>query len=169
MILSRLKCVSTFVIVVTFSLFCFYSHPAAAFELKDSQGQIQSLDALKGKWVVVNFWATWCAPCVKEIPEIAEFAKAQGEKVRVIGIALDWYDDDKPTAAEEKKIKAAALKVGITYASVLGDDATEKIFGKQKGLPVTLIYNPAGKLVINKTGPISKQWLEDAVAGKAVK
>jgi thiol-disulfide isomerase/thioredoxin len=169
MTLSRLKYASALVIAVTFALFCFYSNPAAAFVVKDSQGQTQSLDALKGKWVVVNFWATWCAPCVKEIPEIAEFAKAQGEKVRVIGIALDWYDDDKPTAAEEKKIKAAALKVGITYASVLGDDATEKIFGKQKGLPVTLIYNPAGKLVISKTGPISKQWLEDAVAGKAVK
>jgi thiol-disulfide isomerase/thioredoxin len=169
MILCHLKRVSTLAIVATFSLFCCYSNSATAFVLKDSQGQIQSIDALKGKWVVVNFWATWCAPCVKEIPEIAEFAKTQGEKVRVIGIALDWYDDDKPTAAEEKKIKAAALKVGITYSSVLGDEATEKIFGKQKGLPVTLIYNPAGKLVISKTGPISKQWLEDAVAGKAVK
>ena len=145
------------------------ANTAHAFVLKDTQGQTQSLEALKGRWVVVNFWATWCAPCVKEIPEFAEFAKAQGDKVRVIGVALDWYDDDKPTAAEEKKIKAAAAKVGIIYASVLGDDVSEKFFGKVKGLPVTLVYDPAGKMVINKTGPVTKQWLEDAVAGKAVK
>ncbi len=160
--LSYLKFTAALIIAVA-------SNAANAFVLKDSQGQTQSLEALKGKWVVVNFWATWCAPCVKEIPEIAEFAKAQGDKTRVIGVALDWYNDDQPTAAEEKKIRAAATKFGITYVSVLGDDATEKIFGKQKGLPVTLVYNPAGKLVINKTGPITKQWLEDAVAGKVVK
>lgn len=164
--LSHLKFVTALFFAVSAG-FC--GTAANAFALKDSQGQLQRLEALKGKWVVVNFWATWCAPCVKEIPEIAEFAKSQGDKTRVIGIALDWYNDDQPTAAEEKKIRAAATKAGITYASVLGDDVTEKIFGKQKGLPVTLVYNPAGKLVVNKTGPISKQWLEDAVAGKVVK
>ncbi|MCY7387499.1 MAG: TlpA family protein disulfide reductase [Burkholderiales bacterium] len=141
---------------------------ADAFDLKDTAGQSQRLSDLKGKWVVVNFWATWCAPCVKEIPDIAEFAKDQGEKVRVVGIALDWVEGDKPTAADDRKIKAFAKKVGHTYPLVLGNAATEKFFGKVKGLPKTIIYAPDGKVVFEKTGPVTRQLLARVVAGEKI-
>jgi thiol-disulfide isomerase/thioredoxin len=140
-----------------------------AFELKDTTNQSQRLADFKGKWVVVNFWATWCAPCVKEIPEIAEFSTAQGEKVRVIGIALDWHDGDKPTDSEIGKIKAFAKKVGHSYPLVLGTEASEKIFGKVKGLPKTIIYSPEGKIVYEKTGPVTKALLGRVIAGESVK
>ena len=141
---------------------------ASAFDLKDTAGQPQRLADLKGKWVLVNFWATWCAPCVKEIPDIAEFAKEQGDKVRVVGIALDWVEGDKPTAADDRKIKAFAKKVGHSYPLVLGNDATEKYFGKVKGLPKTIIYGPDGKVAFEKTGPVTKQLLARVLAGEKV-
>ena len=149
-------------------VFAFAGSTASAFELKDTAGQPQRLAALKGKWVVVNFWATWCAPCVKEIPDIAEFAKGQGDKVRVLGIALDWFDGDKPTAADEGKIKAFAKKVGHSYPLILGNDASTKFFGKVKGLPTTIVYAPDGKVAFEKTGPVTKELLARIVAGEKI-
>ena len=146
-------------------LFCATS--AAAFDLKDTGGTAQRLSELKGKWVVVNFWATWCAPCVKEIPDIAAFATAQGNKVRVLGVALDW-DETGKRDADERKVKAFAKKVGLTYPLVLGTAASEKAFGKLKGLPTTIVYDPNGKIVFRKTGTVSEAQLNRVVAGEKV-
>jgi thiol-disulfide isomerase/thioredoxin len=131
-----------------------------AFELKDVTGQPHRLADMKGKWVVVNFWATWCAPCVKEIPDIAAFLKDHGGKVRVLGIALDWDD--------EKQVTAFARKIGHTYPLILGNDASEKVFGRAKGLPTTFVYDPAGKIAFKKTGTVTKQLLERIIRGEKV-
>ena len=138
---------------------------AYAFQLKDTSGSPQRLVDLKGKWVVVNFWATWCAPCVKEIPELAAFAIAQGDKVRLLGIAVDWDETGKPEA-DERKVKAFAKKIGHTYPLVLGTDASEKMFGKMKGLPTTIVYDPAGKMVYQKTGVVTSELLRRVMAGE---
>ncbi len=140
---------------------------AAGFELKDTAGNPQRLADLKGKWVVVNFWATWCAPCVKEIPDIAAFAKAQGDKVRVLGVALDW-DETGMREADEKKVKAFAKKVGLSYPLVLGDAASEKFFGRLKGLPTTIIYDPSGKVAYRKTGTVTQEVLNRVIAGEKI-
>lgn len=144
-----------------------FAASANAFDLKDTTGQTHRLADLKGKWVVVNFWATWCAPCVKEIPDFAAFAKAQGDKVRVIGIALDW-DETGKREADERKVKAFAKKVGLTYPLVLGDDKSEKVFGKMKGLPTTIIYDTKGKIVFQKTGVVTPEMLNRVIAGEKV-
>ncbi len=129
-----------------------------AFDLKDTSGTAQRLADLKGRWVVVNFWATWCAPCVKEIPDIAAFAKEQGDKVRVLGIALDWDN--------EKQVLAFARKVGHSYPLVLGTEASEKSFGKMKGLPTTIVYDPEGKVAYKKTGTVTRELLSRIVKGE---
>ena len=153
------------VFLVAFALLL--ANAAQAFDLKDTSGQPQRLADLKGKWVVVNFWATWCAPCVKEIPDIAAFAKEQGDKVRVIGVALDW-DETGKRDADENKVKSFAKKIGLTYPLVLGTDASEKTFGRLKGMPTTFVYDPAGKLVFQKTGSVTKEMLTKIVAGEKV-
>lgn len=140
---------------------------AFAFDLKDTTGQPQRLADLKGKWVVVNFWATWCAPCVKEIPDFAAFAKDKGEAVRVLGIAMDW-DETGKIDVDTAKIKRFAKKVGLTYPMVLGNDASEKTFGKVAGLPKTIIYDPTGKVVFTKTGTVTRDMLNRVVAGEKV-
>jgi hypothetical protein len=108
---------------------------------------------------------------VKEIPDIADFANANekgASGVRVIGIALDWFDGSKPNVAEEGKIKAFAKKVGHRYPLVLGNEATEKFFGKAKGLPRTIVYDPSGKVAFEKIGPVTKELLERVVAGEKI-
>lgn len=154
--------------LMCFAVIALAGFTASAFELTDTSGQPQRLADLKGKWVVVNFWATWCAPCVKEIPDIAAFAKSQGDKVRVVGIALDWHDGNKPTEADDRKIKAFAKKVGHTYPLVLGNTATEKFFGKVKGLPKTMVFGPDGKVAFEKTGPVTKELLARIVGGEKI-
>ncbi len=143
----------------------------SAFDLKDTDGKTHKLTTLKGKWVVVNFWATWCAPCIKEIPDIAEFANEQaklGDHTRVIGIAIDWEETGKRDV-DAAKLKRVAKKIGHTYPLVLADDATEKTFGRIKGMPTTLVYNTEGKLVYNKTGVVTKELLARVLKGELVK
>jgi hypothetical protein len=86
----------------------------------------------------------------------------------VIGIALDWDESGKKDV-DEAKLKRAATKIGHTYPLVLGDDKTEKVFGKIKGMPTTIVYGPDGKVVYNKTGIVTKELLNRVVNGEKVK
>ena len=132
---------------------------AAAFDLVDTAGKPQRLADLKGRWVVVNFWATWCVPCIQEIPEIAAFQRDHRE-VAVIGVAVD--------AQDAAKVRAFAKKVGHDYPLVLSDDAVEKQLGEPKALPTTRIYDPNGKLVYDKPSRVDRKALESLTqSGKA--
>jgi len=133
---------------------------AHAFEVTDTEGHRHRLADYRGRWVVVNFWATWCAPCIKEIPEIVAFQRANPpERVVVLGIALD-VDDEAGT-------RRFAKKVGHDYPLVLEDETTEKQFGKVKVLPTTLLFDPSGKRAWSRTGPVTRKSLEEAIASSA--
>lgn len=135
--------------------------PAAlAFDVTDTEGRRHRLADYRGKWVVVNFWATWCAPCIKEIPEIAEFHRENAPaRAVVLGIALDV--DDEPRTLQFAK------RVGHTYPLVLESASTEKQFGKVKGLPTTVIFDPDGRRAWDRTGTVTKKSLEEAIASAA--
>jgi thiol-disulfide isomerase/thioredoxin len=125
--------------------------PARAFDLVDTSGKPQRLADFKGRWVVLNFWATWCVPCIQEIPEIAAFRREHPE-VAVIGVAIDVDD--------AAKVRAFAKKVGHDYPLVLSDDAVEKQVGEPKALPTTRIYDPSGKVVYDKPARVDRKLLE---------
>lgn len=147
--------------VLTALLFC-VALPALAFDVTDTDGKRHRIGDYRGRWVVVNFWATWCTPCIREIPEIAAFAKSHGGKdAIVLGIALDVEDP--------AKVLEFARKTGHDYALVLGDAKIEKQFGRVKGLPTTIIFDPQGKRVYDRLGTVTKKSLEEVLAAKGGK
>jgi len=132
---------------------CLAAAPGAlAFDLVDTQGARHRLDDSRGHWVVLNFWATWCVPCIQEIPQIAEFHRRHADVV-VLGIAVDAKD---PAA-----VRRFARKVGHDYPLVLSNGAVEKQLGSPAALPTTRIYDPSGRLVYDKPGRVDLKFLEE--------
>jgi thiol-disulfide isomerase/thioredoxin len=138
------------------TLFWVFSTLAAplAWDVTDLQGRQHRLADYKGHWVVLNFWATWCVPCIQEIPEIAAFRRDHPEVV-ILGVALD--------AEDVVKTRQFAAKVGHDYPLVISDDAVEKQLGSVRALPTTRIFDPAGKLVYDKPGRVDRKFLEGAI------
>ena len=133
----------------------FSAHAAPSqWDLTDVQGRHHRLADLKGRWVLLNFWATWCVPCIQEIPEIAAFQRERPD-VSVLGVAID--------AEDVAKTKQFAAKVGHDYPLVLADDAVEKQLGTIRALPTTRIFDPAGKLVYDKPGRVDRKLLDSIV------
>jgi thiol-disulfide isomerase/thioredoxin len=129
---------------------------AAAFDLTDTQGKRHRLAEYKGKYVIVNFWATWCVPCIQEIPEIALFHRNHPDVV-VLGVAQD--------AEDAAKVKQFAAKVGHEYPLVLADDNVEKQLGAARALPTTRIYDPQGKVIYDRAGRVDGKFLEKTISG----
>jgi thiol-disulfide isomerase/thioredoxin len=139
---------------------CFSPLFTNAFVLQDSEGKLQKLADYKGKWVVVNFWATWCPPCIKEIPDLAAFSRAHAATAVVLGVALDYEAD--------AEVRAFARKIGMTYPLILGEGQSEKQIGKIVALPTTLVYDPGGKLVFTRAGGVTRAQLEELLLKNTV-
>ena len=140
---------------------CFISFSAVAdgFTLKDSKGNVHRLSDYKGKWVLVNFWATWCPPCLEEIPDLIALHDAHKNKdLAVIGIAMDYQDP--------KAVIAFADSMFISYPIVLGTPKIADQIGPVRGLPMTYLYNPQGKIVASNVGALTRQAVESYIAAK---
>jgi thiol-disulfide isomerase/thioredoxin len=130
-----------------------------AFDLVDTQGRRHRLADYRGRWVVLNFWATWCVPCIEEIPAIAQYHRAHGDVV-VIGVAVDVDD--------ASKVKRFAAKVGHDYPLVLSNDRIEKQLGPVRALPTTRIYDASGSLVYDKPGRVDGRLLEEKIVSHVI-
>ena len=131
----------------------------AGFNVKDMEGRSHTLADYKGKWVLVNFWATWCPPCLEEIPDlIALHDKHRGKDLVVIGIAMDYKS--------KKEIADFANDMLMSYPVVLGDDKVLKQFGSTSVLPTTYLYNSSGNLFKVHHGLITRSQVEKILSGK---
>jgi len=111
---------------------------APALVVTALDGRTFDLAKLKGKVVLVNYWATWCAPCKKDIPKLdAFYRRYHGRKLEMIGISVD-RDRDLP--------KVRKVMASLAYPVAILKDVTVNGFGEPEGVPITWIIDPDGKV-----------------------
>ena len=131
---------------------------APDFALKSlPDGKTLQLSSLKGKAVLVNFWATWCEPCKVEMPWLIKLQDKYGPQgLQIVGITSEETD--------EKTIADFARKMGVNYPVVLGTTKTVDSYGATDGLPTSFFIDRSGKILAHFVGsPRDESSLEDAV------
>ena len=132
---------------------------AVDYELPDVNGQMQSLDQYKGKWLVVNYWATWCSTCMKEMPELISLHESNKDNdIVVVGISFE--------SIEQEHLKEFVSDKSIPYAVLNTEPVRVTPLGKVPALPTTYIIDPEGKVVAGDVGIITQQDIEDYIANK---
>lgn len=125
------------------------AQPLLALSLPDTAGQAQSLGQWKGKVLVVNFWATWCAPCREEMPEFVKAQRELGPKgLQFVGIAIDQRD----------KVAEFVQELNVNYPALIGGfDAMElsrSLGNRLVALPFTVILDREGHVAHTQLGPL---------------
>jgi peroxiredoxin len=130
---------------------------APDFELKDLDGKTLRLADLRGKAVLLNFWATWCPPCKEEIPWFVELQKQYGPQgLQIVGVDMD----DNPTRDAIAKF-AADMK--IDYPVLLGNDHIADAYGGVEALPTTFYIGRDGKIVARVFGLAAHHEVEENI------
>jgi len=137
--------------------------PVPHFALADLEGQIIHFPHhFTGQMLLINIWASWCAPCVEEIPELARFAATQDESgVQVVGIALD----------HQPAVRDFMQRIAVPYLVVLelpgANDASVTLGNEQGLLPYSVLIDRQGHLLKQKLGPFRRgeveQWVKLAI------
>lgn len=114
---------------------------APNFSWKDASGNTIDFDSYRGKVTLVNFWATWCGPCIRETPDLVELSKELADKnVKFIGISVDRGPN------VDKDVKKFADEHNISYPIVLSNEDLEAAFGNVRLLPTTFLIDEEGKI-----------------------
>jgi len=130
-----------------------------AVRLTDLQGEPRSIDAWRGRVLVINFWATWCAPCREEIPVFVKLQQRHGGRgLQFIGIAID----------QREKVAAFVRDFGVNYPVLLGGldaiDLSRRAGNRLGALPFTVLIDRSGNLVSVELGVVKEAKLEALLA-----
>lgn len=127
---------------------------APGFTLTDMNGKSVSLADFKGKVVILDFWATWCPPCKREIPDFIKLQSEYGSKgLQIVGIALD----------QPNKVQAFVKDNGMNYPVLPGTSEVAANYGGVEGIPTTFIIDKSGKIVTKYEGFRPKETFESQI------
>ena len=142
--------------------------PAVTVPIKDLQDHDVTLAGYKGKVVLVNFWATWCAPCQIEIPWMMEFQKKYGPRgFTVLGVSMD--EEGKKAVApflEKSRFDLDGQKQAMNYPILLGNDAIAEKFGGIIGLPTSMLFSRDGRKIKTITGLVDHDDIAKSIEGQ---
>ncbi len=126
------------------------------FSLPDIKGVERQLSEFRGKWVVLNYWATWCPPCLKEIPELVEFHE-QNHKKNAVVVGVDFEDIPLNELVEFTE------SYFMSYPILTSKPTAKTPVGVISGLPTTFLISPEGKLIARQSGPVTAEMIEDFI------
>ncbi len=129
------------------------------YSLPDLNGKNHSLADYKGKWVVVNYWATWCPPCQEEIPDLVDFHDRHKD-VDAVVIGINFED------IGQKQLETFVDSFLISYPVLRSEPLPATPLGPVPGLPTTYIIAPDGSPVARQVGPVTGKQLDDYIAKK---
>jgi len=129
--------------------------PVPPFLVNDLDGNVVSTAALRGKVVVLNFWATWCPPCRDEIPEMVELANRYKDRLVIVGVSMD---DDPPSS-----VKAFAKHAGINYPIIMGSRRITQEYGDVPALPTSFVVDTNGNIVQKHVGLYPEDVYDDEI------
>jgi thiol-disulfide isomerase/thioredoxin len=128
------------------------------FTLPDLNGKPVSVSDYRGKWVVVNFWATWCPPCLDEIPDLVDLYDHNKDRLVVLGVNYEETNDEYLKEFVESHM--------ISYPVLRMNPEPMTTLGPVTGLPTTYIISPQGKRVARQEGPITREAVEKYIQRK---
>ncbi len=133
-----------------------FASSAVDMPLTAVDGRKTNLDAFLGKWVVVNYWATWCPPCLYEMPELQDFHDRHADTdAVVIGINAELI--------ARQRLEAFLEDYFITYPIFTAGPTQQSELGPIPGLPTTFLVTPAGEVVARQVGPVTGDMIEQFI------
>ena len=128
------------------------AQPAHEFTLATLDGETVALYELRGRWVIVNFWATWCAPCRDEMPYLQGLAERYPESLVVLGINM---------REEPALVQRFVEEMGVTFPILLGPDDAMLLAYAPRGLPLTYVIAPSGAVARVQYGPLDADGFDE--------
>lgn len=129
---------------------------APDFALKTLEGKTVKLSDYKGKIIIIDFWATWCPPCRKGIPDLIELQKAYSKDLVIVGISLDQE-------RTLKDLKPFIENYGINYPVVLGNEKVVRDYGGVNAIPTSFVIDQKGFIIDSHVGLVPKSVYEDKI------
>ena len=130
--------------------------PTAVDAYTDINGQSAHFSDHKGRWMIINYWASWCKPCIEEIPELNALSNKHGEKVKLFAVNFDGKQGQELISQSEQ--------LGIEFTTLTADPAAVLGYPRPSVLPTTLIFDPDGNLQHTLLGPQTVESLEHVLS-----
>ena len=131
---------------------------AVDFTLPDISGKDVSLSDYRGKWVIVNYWATWCPPCLEEIPDLVDLHENNRDKLVVLGINHEEVNEEYLREFVESHM--------MSYPVLRMEPVPITPLGTILGLPTTYIISPEGRPLARQEGPVTREAIEKYIRNK---